>query len=275
MHHYPHHIGDYRTHTAHLTMVEDGAYRRLLDIYYMNEFALPPDIATVQRLVAARSKEERAAVATILHEFFLLETDGWHQRRADEEIAAYQARADNARKNGKGGGRPKTRDKPKHKPTHNQPGYFSETQTQPGEKLTVNRKPETNNREPEEEVEGAIAPAPPTAEAVALFNEAAEQVGWPKVQVLSSGRKRALTACLHAIGSIEGWQTMLAKATASDFLSGRSRRSEDHANWRMDFDFFVKKHVKIMEGGYDNSPNSQRQPIPERGIGAVLAALAD
>jgi hypothetical protein len=66
---------------------------------------------------------------------------------------------------------------------------------------------------------------------------------------------------------------MLAKATASDFLCGRSRRSEDHANWRMDFDFLLKKHIKIMEGGYDNSPNSHQ--VPERGIGAALAALAE
>lgn len=152
MHHYPHHIGDYRTHTAHLTMLEDGAYRRLLDIYYMHEKPLPPDVSAVQRLASARTKDEKVAVEAVLREFFTLEEDGWHQGRADEEVAAYQERADSARRNGKGGGRPK---KTQPKPSDNRPGYFSvsktadlETQAEPSEKLTGNREPGTVNREP-------------------------------------------------------------------------------------------------------------------------------
>jgi uncharacterized protein YdaU (DUF1376 family) len=146
MHHYPHHIGDYRTHTAHLTMVEDGAYRRLLDLYYMHEKPLPADVAGVQRLASARTEDERAAVETVLREFFRLQDDGWHQVRADEEIEGYQARASKARENGQRGGRPKTQDKP----SDNQPGSFSDTQTEPNEKLTVNREPIT--------IKGAKAP---------------------------------------------------------------------------------------------------------------------
>jgi uncharacterized protein YdaU (DUF1376 family) len=143
MHHYPHHIGDYRTHTAHLTMVEDGAYRRLLDLYYMHERPLPADIAAVQRLASARTDDERAAVETVLREFFRPCSDGWHQGRADEEIQGYQARASKARENGQRGGRPKTQDKP----SDNQSGYSSDTQAEPNEKLTVNREPLTNNQE--------------------------------------------------------------------------------------------------------------------------------
>jgi len=280
MHHYPHHIGDYRTHTAHLTMVEDGAYRRLLDIYYMHEKPLPADVAAVLRLASARSREERAAVETILREYFTLKEDGWHQGRCDEEIDAYQERAEQARRNGKTGGRPKTRNKPRDNPAITDPvisGFPKHnperTQTEPSEKLTVNRKPGTDNQEEKEEEGrgGALAPLPAVA-AVESFNAAAEQAGWPRVQVLSAARKRALGACLHAVGGIDGFQSLLAKVTASDFLMGRTPRSDDHASWRFDFDFMLKKHVKIMEGGYGNSGKA---PTPERGIGAVLAALAD
>jgi hypothetical protein len=121
---------------------------------------------------------------------------------------------------------------------------------------------------------GAIAPLP-TAEAVEVFNQFADEHDWPKVQVLSEPRKRALAGCLKSVGGIEGWQHLLAKVTASDFLMGRTARSGEHANWRFDFDFLVqpKRYIKIMEGGYGNSPNSQRPP--ERGLGAALAALAD
>ena len=33
MHYYPHHIGDYKSATAHLSNEEDLAYRRLLEMY--------------------------------------------------------------------------------------------------------------------------------------------------------------------------------------------------------------------------------------------------
>jgi uncharacterized protein YdaU (DUF1376 family) len=116
--HFAHHIGDYRAHTAHLSFVEDAAYRRMLDTYYMHEKPLPKEVNAVQRLVGARSKEEREAVAVVLQEFFSLQDDGWHQARADEEIAGYLARVDIARENGrKSGGRPK----PKKEPTNNRP----------------------------------------------------------------------------------------------------------------------------------------------------------
>ena len=90
MNHYPHHIGDYAEATAHLSFVEDAAYSRLIRKYYASEKPLPADIKTVQRLIGARSKEEREAVNTVLEEFFFLQHDGWHNRRCDEEIAQYR-----------------------------------------------------------------------------------------------------------------------------------------------------------------------------------------
>ena len=92
MNYYEHHIGDYDQATAHLTAVEDGIYCRLLRKYYATERALTADIQALQRLVRAREPEERAAVETVLNEFFVLEDDGWHQKRCDEDIARYHER---------------------------------------------------------------------------------------------------------------------------------------------------------------------------------------
>ena len=86
------HIGDLTEATAHLSMVEDGAYGRLLRKYYATEKPLPADVAKVQRLVGARTKEEREAVETVLTEFFELLDDGWHQSRCDAEISAFHAK---------------------------------------------------------------------------------------------------------------------------------------------------------------------------------------
>ncbi|MCI4431598.1 MAG: YdaU family protein [Burkholderiales bacterium] len=90
MNYYEHHIGDYAEATAHLSFIEDAAYSRLIRKYYAIEKPLPADLKAVQRLVGARSKEEREAVGTVLEEFFTLQDDGWHNRRCDEEIAKYR-----------------------------------------------------------------------------------------------------------------------------------------------------------------------------------------
>ncbi len=92
MNFYQHHLGDWAAATAHLTLVEDAVYSRMIRRYYVNELPLPMDHAEVCRLVGARSKAERSAVDSVLAEFFSLEDDGYHQSRCDAEIADYRKR---------------------------------------------------------------------------------------------------------------------------------------------------------------------------------------
>lgn len=105
MNYYPHNIGDYDSHTAHLSWLEDCAYRRLLCLYYRTEKPLPDFVSTC-RLVRAASKHERAAVQTVLNEFFSKEDDGWHHARCDSEIKIACEKREIARINGTKGGRP-------------------------------------------------------------------------------------------------------------------------------------------------------------------------
>lgn len=84
------HIGDYAEATSHLTFIEDAAYIRMIRKYYATEKPLPADLKAVQRLVGARTKEEREAVSTVLEEFFVLAEDGWHNHRCDAEIARFR-----------------------------------------------------------------------------------------------------------------------------------------------------------------------------------------
>lgn len=87
MNFYKHHIGDYAKHTDHLSWDEDQAYSRLMRVYYRDEKPLPLDIAKVIRLARAKTRPQRAAVEAVLEEFFFRDADGWHNKRADEEIA--------------------------------------------------------------------------------------------------------------------------------------------------------------------------------------------
>lgn len=90
MNYYEHHIGDYAAATAHLSLLEDAVYSRMLRRYYLQEGPLPSDSRQVARLVGARSQDELDAVEAVLSEFFDLQEDGWHQKRADEDIARYR-----------------------------------------------------------------------------------------------------------------------------------------------------------------------------------------
>lgn len=90
MNYYEHHLGDYLRDTAHLSMLEDGAYRRLMDAYYIREAPLPPTTREVFRLVRAQSKQDREAVETVLREFFTETPGGWVHSRCDKEIARFQ-----------------------------------------------------------------------------------------------------------------------------------------------------------------------------------------
>ena len=81
---YPFHLGDYATHTAHLEPMEDLAYRRLLDLYYLREGPLPLDIQVTAKLVRMRSMA--ADVESVLNEFFLQTDEGWRHARCDEEL---------------------------------------------------------------------------------------------------------------------------------------------------------------------------------------------
>jgi uncharacterized protein YdaU (DUF1376 family) len=93
MNYYSHNIGDYAQATMHLSLVEDAIYSRLLRRYYAEEAPIVDDVQQVCRWVGARSEEEREAVNLVLREFFTLEDGYWHNKRADAEIAAYQAKS--------------------------------------------------------------------------------------------------------------------------------------------------------------------------------------
>jgi len=105
MNYYERHLGDYAKDTAHLSVMEHGAYNLLLDRYYATEAGIPASQA--HRVARARSKEEKEAVDVVLEEFFQLSDSIWINNRAETEIAKYRRKSEAAKENGKKGGRPK------------------------------------------------------------------------------------------------------------------------------------------------------------------------
>ena len=100
MHFYSFNIGDYMSHTVHLSLMEDLAYRRCLDIYYLHEKPLPEDVGEVARLI--RMPEHKPEVVQVLKEFFTHDVGtGYVHKRTDEEITKYQAKIQAASRAGK------------------------------------------------------------------------------------------------------------------------------------------------------------------------------
>lgn len=95
MNYYPFHLGDYAAHTQHLEPMEDLAYRRLIDLYYLTESPLPLDVPELARRVRLRS--EIAAIETVLNEFFTATEDGWYHERCADEVARMQDKQAKAR----------------------------------------------------------------------------------------------------------------------------------------------------------------------------------
>lgn len=127
MHYYQFNIGDYASHTRHLSPVEDIAYRRLLDLYYLHERPLNSGLTSVARQINMRDHETE--IELVLNEFFQLTEDGWINQRADKEIAHFRAKIEQASRAGKASAERRLNER--------------STDVQP----TNNHKPTTNNQE--------------------------------------------------------------------------------------------------------------------------------
>jgi uncharacterized protein YdaU (DUF1376 family) len=130
MHYYQFHIGDYKSHTHHLTVVEDIAYRRLLDHYYLHE--APIKQRDIARQIGMRDHEQE--VLSVLNEFFVSTEQGFINPRADKEIAHFHSKVEQASKAGKASAKRRNNER--------------STDVQP----TNNHEPLTNNHKPKNTV---------------------------------------------------------------------------------------------------------------------------
>jgi len=97
MHYYQFNIGDYASHTRYLTPIQDLAYRRLLDLYYLQEKPIPKENAAVLIGLNDCSTD----VELVLNEYFLLTEKGWVNKRADEAIREFHGKKKTASLAGK------------------------------------------------------------------------------------------------------------------------------------------------------------------------------
>lgn len=99
MYYYCFNIGDYQSHTSHLSDIEDLVYRRLLDWYYLHECPIPLDEVEISRQIRMRTHSE--SIAIVLREYFECTSDGWIHHRANKEIAKADEKSQKASESAK------------------------------------------------------------------------------------------------------------------------------------------------------------------------------
>ena len=135
MHYYQFNIKDYKAHTDHLSLMEDLAFRRMLDWVYLHEKPLPINPTEIAKRVLMPTHCE--SIEFILSEFFELIEDGYVNRTATDNIDSFKAKSEKASKSAK-----VRWDK---KPDANDMRTHTEGNAN-NKPLTINNKPLTTNQ---------------------------------------------------------------------------------------------------------------------------------
>lgn len=243
VHYYQFNIGDYASHTRHLSLLEDLAYRKLLDQYYLQEQPLNACSTSVARLIGMR--EYQAEVDSVLKDFFTLTDDGWIQSRADREISAYRAKIEQASKAGKASaikrafnaGSTDVQPNSKHKPiTINQEEHIK----------PLSDKSDCPNCPAELIVEAYHETLPTLRRVVVLSEKRKALVRQRWRECFSDGDFKDQETGIDAFRQYFG---MVAR---SDFLCGRVKASRP---FQADFEWLMNSSnfIKVIEGKYNGN----------------------
>ena len=246
MHYYQFNIGDYLSHTKHLDAMEDLAYRRLLDLYYLHERPLNSGIAAVARQIGMREYE--IEVKSVLDEFFHLSEDGWINDRANKEIKHFRSKIDQASRAGKASAERRM--------------SARSTDVQP----TNNQEPITNNQSyicpPDGEPKATKLPECdhkavielyhqnlPTMRRVEVWNET--RAGYLRQRWREVAAELAQANDIDANDVLDWWGQFFQSVGKSRFLTGRVN-SKDGRAFVADLEWILKpsNFAKIVEGKY-------------------------
>ena len=253
MHFYQFHIGDYKSHTHHLSIIEDVAYRRLLDHYYLHE--APIKQRDIARQIGMREHEQE--VLTVLDEFFVSTEQGYINPRADEEIAKYRKFSEDGKKgaakrwhkdsNGEANSPPNATPiaTNNHKPiTNNQHIFISPPDGEPEQKADK-KLPGCDHKSVVELYHQLL----PTMRRVEVWNDTRAgylRQRWREVAVELSETKEITHADV-----LTWWEEFFKHVSKSKFLTGKIN-DKSGRTFVADLEWIIKpsNFAKIVEGKY-------------------------
>lgn len=142
MHYYQFNIGDYSSHTKGLSLLEDLAYRRLIDEYYLSERPLNGRSTDVARRIGMRKHEEE--VEYVLARFFREVDSEWRHERIDNDIASFVDKKKKASAAGKASAKKRAKTiSSKTEPTDVEQTFNRRSTNH--KPITINQEPNKNN----------------------------------------------------------------------------------------------------------------------------------
>jgi uncharacterized protein YdaU (DUF1376 family) len=230
MHYFQFNIGDYASHTRHLSLMEDLAYRRLLDLYYLRDGQLYGNESEVARQIGMRDHVDD--VRQVLIDFFILDVDGkWMHHRCDAEITHFRQKSEKASNAGKASAERRSNVRSTDvQPTNNQ------------EPITKNQQPELSSNEDMSSGDDLTVD-----DVIQAWNDLADDAGLARVAKVTPQRRKQIQARIKEYDA-DDWSKAMGAIYRSKFLRGENDRG-----WKADFDFLLqpKSFIKLVEGSYD------------------------
>lgn len=252
MNYFEFHIGDYESAASHLSATEDGIYFRLIRRYYASERPLPAEKKDVLRIARARTREEKAAVDTVLREFFVLADDGWRNPRCDEEIARFQAKREKAKNSANARWNAMQSDSERNANamrTHSEGNatrariHEPDPNTQDPDLVAPNgaTRPQTASRPEDRTPHQAI---------IDLYHELLPHN--PKVRAWTAARQALLRQRWKEDPDLEGWRRYFEYVAKSPFLTGRAKPREGQPPFVADLEWLIREsnQTKVIEGKF-------------------------
>ena len=235
MHYYTHHIGDYKRDTSHLSLLEHGIYRQLLDLYYLTETPLD---ANALRLIGCRTDSERETAQIILDEFFKKTDKGYIQMRCESEINRIYEKSDKARASAKA----------RWNKEENANALRTHCEYDANGMLPINPIPIN----PDKNIVSKNADNCPHQKIIELYLEiipsGIKPLTWDGAR---RAQLKARWSEQHKRQSLEWWRGLFEYIKKSDFLMGQISNGEKKP-FRISLDWIVKAENfrKITEGKY-------------------------
>ena len=238
LNYYEHHLGDFARDTGHLSALEHGIYRLLLDWYYAAEKPIPD--AQAARL----ARSPRKAVLPVLEEFFVPDGAVWRHKRVDAEIAKFRDKSEKASRSASARWANSERN-----------ANALPTQCEGN----AHQTPVTSNQTPEDQklsalradVGGKRANPVPSAEIVTLYHEKLPML--PKVEKLTKARIGYIRQrWAEDLPTLEAWGNFFDDVSGSLFLTGRAQARDGKPPFRADLEWLTRpgNFAKIAEGKY-------------------------
>lgn len=245
MNYYPFNIGDYRRQTTHLSLLEHGIYRSLLDTYYLNESPLCADDAKLMRTHCIRTEEEKSAFANIIADFFTETESGYVHSSCEKVIEKYREKSDKARESANARWGNKCERNANASQAHTEGNANQEP-------ITKNQEPNNtlpNGNESETPVSDVKQPnGVPYKKFTDWYTTHCQNMTQLRKTSWTDARKTTVRRAWLANPDPEWWEGFFEYCGKSKFLSGLSGERK----WKADLFWLLKPEnfAKINEGKY-------------------------